>query len=101
MNKFFGKLKGVNMHLAVIPVLGSVFDFISANIITILGGTGAIVMAVVTWLSKKHLLPYLLIEKRRKYSRYIAAIADDVPMNCGPNILIKPGPNILMRLLIK
>ncbi len=35
-------------------------------------------MAIVTWLSKKHLLPYLLIEKRRKYAGYIAAIADDL-----------------------
>ncbi|MFH2036801.1 MAG: hypothetical protein ABIJ45_10395 [Candidatus Zixiibacteriota bacterium] len=66
------------MFLTVIPIVGSIFDFISGNIITILGGTGAIVLTVASWLSKKYLVPYLTIEKRRKYASYIAAIADDV-----------------------
>lgn len=66
------------MFIAAIPILGSVFDFVADNIISLAGGTGAIFLAVVTWLTRKYLVPFLQMESRRRYAKYIAAIADEV-----------------------
>jgi len=66
------------MIVATIPVIGNIVDFITGNLINIVGGTGALVMIIVTWVAKKYLIPYLTVESRRRYAAYIAAIADDV-----------------------
>ena len=66
------------MFIAAIPILGSVFEFITNNLINLAGGFGIIFAALVTWFAKIYLVPFLQVEKRHRYARYIAAIADDV-----------------------
>lgn len=66
------------MFLAFIPILGPVFDFIAGNLFNLVGGMGAIFMALVAWFTKKYLLPFLEVGRRRQYARYIATIADEV-----------------------
>jgi hypothetical protein len=66
------------MILAFIPIVGSIFDFLLGNIINLAGGIGAIFMAMIIWLTKKYLVPFLKVESRRRYAAYIAAIADEV-----------------------
>ncbi|MCP4703146.1 MAG: hypothetical protein GY865_00930 [candidate division Zixibacteria bacterium] len=66
------------MIVAMIPIISSLFDFITGNIVNLAGGMGAIIMIVITWFAKKYLLPFLKIEGRRRYATYIASIADEV-----------------------
>ncbi len=66
------------MYIATIPFFGSVFDFIINNIAGLAGGTGAVFLALVAWFAKKYLVPFLQLENKRRYARYIAAIADEV-----------------------
>lgn len=66
------------MFIAAIPILGSVFEFLINNVVSLVGGFGAIFLALVVWFAKKYLVPFLQVEKRRRYARYIAAIADEV-----------------------
>ncbi|MEE8417443.1 MAG: hypothetical protein V3S06_02155, partial [candidate division Zixibacteria bacterium] len=66
------------MIVAIIPIIGSIFDFVAGNIINLAGGLGAIGMIVITWATKKYLVPFLKVEGRRRYATYIAAIADEV-----------------------
>ncbi len=66
------------MIMAFIPIVGSVFDFIVGNIINLAGGVGAVFMAMIIWLTKKYLVPFVRVESRRRYAAYIAAIADEV-----------------------
>jgi len=42
------------------------------------GGFGTIFLALVVWFARKYLVPFLQVENRRRYARYIAAIADEV-----------------------
>nr|MBN2276850.1 hypothetical protein [candidate division Zixibacteria bacterium] len=64
--------------IAVIPVLGSILEFITNNIIGLMGGLGTVIMTVIVWFAKKYLVPFLEIESRRRYAGYIAAIADEI-----------------------
>jgi len=66
------------MILAFIPILSSLVDFITGNIIELAGGLGAIVMTVIAWAVRKYLVPLLETERRRRYAQYIAIIADEV-----------------------
>ncbi len=66
------------MILAFIPILGSLVDFITGNIIQLAGGLGAVVMTVIAWAARKYLVPLLQTEQRRRYAQYIAVIADEV-----------------------
>jgi hypothetical protein len=66
------------MITALIPIVGPVLEFIGNNVLQLAGGTGAVLMVVVTWLARKYLVPLLELEKRRRYARYIAIIADEV-----------------------
>lgn len=61
-----------------IPLIGSILDFIAGNIINLAGGMGAIILIVVTWVTKMYLVPLLKMENRRRYAAYIAAIADEI-----------------------
>lgn len=42
------------------------------------GMIGSVLMILVTHLTKKYLIPFLVIGRRREYARWIAAIADEV-----------------------
>lgn len=66
------------MFIAAIPILGSVFDFFVNNVISLAGGAGAIFLALAAWFTRKYLVPFLQMESRRRYAKYIAAIADEV-----------------------
>ncbi len=66
------------MQILVIPILGSVLDFIINNLITLAGGVSTIFMALVIWFAKKYLAPYLKVESRRRYAEYIAVMADEI-----------------------
>jgi len=61
-----------------LPVLGPLFDFLVNHALALFGGAGALFLVVVTWFAKKYLVPFLELEKHRRYARYIAAIADEV-----------------------
>jgi hypothetical protein len=64
--------------ILLIPVIGSFLQSIPGSIIALLGGGGAIFSALVVWLARQYLVPYLAVEKRRRYAEYIALIADEV-----------------------
>ena len=64
--------------IAVIPVLGSILEFVFNNLINIAGGIGAVFMTLLIWFAKKYLAPFLEVEKRRRYAKFIATIADEV-----------------------
>lgn len=66
------------MILAFIPILSSILDFLTGNIIELAGGVGALVLAAIGWMAKKYLVPFLRDEGRRRYAEYIAVIADEV-----------------------
>ncbi|PKK83428.1 MAG: hypothetical protein CVT49_08390 [candidate division Zixibacteria bacterium HGW-Zixibacteria-1] len=59
-------------------ILVSFIDFMLNNILGIAGGIGAVFMALVVWLTRKYLVPFLVVEKRRRYARYISCIADEI-----------------------
>lgn len=64
--------------LIIMPVMATVLDTLFNNLVGIFGGIGAILMAVAVWLARKYLVPYLAVERHRRYAEYIALIADDV-----------------------
>jgi len=64
--------------IAAIPILSSIFDFVANHLIGLMGGMGALFITIVTWFAKKYLVPFLEVEKRRIYARYIASIADEI-----------------------
>jgi hypothetical protein len=66
------------MFLVLILILSSIFDFVTGNLFELLGGIGAVFMALVAWFARKYLLPFLEIGRRRQYANYIAIIADEV-----------------------
>jgi hypothetical protein len=66
------------MQILVIPILGSVLDFIINNLLTLAGGVSTIFMALVVWFAKTYLAPYLKVESRRRYAEYIAVMADEI-----------------------
>ena len=45
---------------------------------TWLGGLGSLALALVSFLAKRYVVPFLTVARRRKYAEYIAAIADEV-----------------------
>ncbi len=48
------------------------------NVVAWTGVIGGVILLLVTRLTKKYLIPFLVIGKRREYARWIAAIADEV-----------------------
>ena len=64
--------------LLVISILGSVIEFLANNILGLAGGMGTVFLALVAWVAKKYLVPFLVVEKRMRYARYIASIADEI-----------------------
>ena len=59
-------------------ILGSIFDFVSRNLLDLAGGVWAAIGFVIAYLAKKYLVPLLKIERHRRYARWIAAIADEL-----------------------
>jgi hypothetical protein len=66
------------MYLSMILIISPILDFIGSNLLSLFGGVGAIIMAVTAWFTKKYLIPYLKMESRRRYARWIAIIADEL-----------------------
>ena len=66
------------MFIGLFNIFGSALEFILNNILSLAGGVGTVLMAIVIWMTKKYLVPYLNLESRRRYARFITAIADDV-----------------------
>lgn len=54
------------------------FETILTNIAGWLGIVGTAFLALVGYIGKKYLVPYLLVAKRREYAVWIAAIADEL-----------------------
>lgn len=59
-------------------IFNSIIDFISHNLIDLAGGIWTVVGVVAAYLARKYLVPYLQVEKRRRYAGWIAAIADEL-----------------------
>jgi len=53
-------------------------ESILTNALAWTGLVGSVILLVVGRLTKKYLLPYLVIGRRREYARWIALIADEV-----------------------
>jgi len=53
-------------------------ESILTNIVSLTGMVGTVLMALVGYLGKRYLIPYLLVAKRREYAVWIAKIADEV-----------------------
>lgn len=53
-------------------------ESILTNIVGLTGMVGTVLMALVGYLGKRYLVPYLLFAKRRAYAEWIAIIADEV-----------------------
>ena len=66
------------MTLALIPILSSLLEFVAHNIIGLAGGVGALFMAILAYLAKTYLVPFLELEHRRRYAVYIATMADEI-----------------------
>ncbi|MEW5923767.1 MAG: hypothetical protein AB1746_07255 [Candidatus Zixiibacteriota bacterium] len=65
--------------LIIISVISIAFiDFVMNNIPGLAGGLGAVFLALITWLARKYLVPFLAVEKRRRYAGYISCIADEI-----------------------
>lgn len=65
--------------LLLMSVISIAFiDFVLNNILGIAGGVGAVFMALIAWLARKYLVPFLTVEKRRRYAGYISCIADEI-----------------------
>ena len=59
-------------------IISSIFDFIGSHVISLAGGVWSVVGVVAGYLAKKYLVPFLSVEKNRRYAEWIAAIADDL-----------------------
>ena len=59
-------------------IFGSIFDFISRNLLDLAGGVWAAFAFIIAYLSRKYLVPLLKIERHRRYAGWIAAIADEL-----------------------
>lgn len=66
------------MLLLLSVVAVAFIDFILNNILGIAGGVGTVFLALVAWLTRKYLVPFLTVEKRRRYAGYISCIADEI-----------------------
>lgn len=54
------------------------FENIVTNVVAWTGLIGTVILLLVTRFTKKYLIPFLLVGKRREYARWIAFIADEV-----------------------
>lgn len=59
-------------------IWNAVVDFVSNHLLGLAGGIWAVVGLLITYLAKKYLVPFLQVEKRRRYAVWIAAIADEI-----------------------
>jgi hypothetical protein len=66
------------MILLAIPIIGSILDFLASNILGLAGGIGTVFLTLAAWMAKKHLVPFLVVEKRMRFAKYIACIADEI-----------------------
>ncbi|MCK5125661.1 MAG: hypothetical protein KAR42_05355 [candidate division Zixibacteria bacterium] len=59
-------------------MLSSIVGFLGDNIVSLAGGVWAFVGVAVSFFAKKYLVPLLRVERKRRYARWIAAIADEL-----------------------
>ena len=59
-------------------LISSILDFIGSHLISLAGGVWTVVGIVAGYLAKKYLVPYLSVERNRRYATWIAVIADDL-----------------------
>jgi hypothetical protein len=59
-------------------IISSVFGFVGSHIVSLAGGVWSVVGVVAGYLAKRYLVPFLSVEKNRRYAEWIAAIADDL-----------------------
>lgn len=55
-----------------------IFDFIGDHIVTLAGGLWTLVGIAATYAAKKYLIPWLTVDRHRKYAAWIASIADEI-----------------------
>lgn len=59
-------------------IFSSITGFVGDNLLSLAGGVWAVIGMVVAYVARRHLLPLLRVERKRRYARWIAAIADDL-----------------------
>jgi hypothetical protein len=59
-------------------IFGDVGNFVLTSLFKAAGGIWVVLSIVVVWMTKKHLVPLLAIERHRRYAEWIARIADEV-----------------------
>jgi hypothetical protein len=59
-------------------IIGSIFDFVLRHMLELAGGLSAAIALLIAYLTKKYLVPFLQVERHRRYARWIAAIADEL-----------------------
>ena len=70
-------------------------DFVFDNILELLGGIGAITIAVVAWLAKNYLVDFLKVGTRERYAKWLMYIADDAT----DDLLVKYPDSTILGLL--
>lgn len=56
----------------------SIFSFLYEPLLALAGGVWGLLAVVVAFLAKNYLVPYLEVERHRRYAEWIAHIADEV-----------------------
>ncbi|MFH1700738.1 MAG: hypothetical protein ABIE07_09150 [Candidatus Zixiibacteriota bacterium] len=59
-------------------IFSSITGFIGDNLLALAGGIWALAGIIISYVSKKYLIPMLNVDKKRKYAAWIAAIADEL-----------------------
>jgi len=59
-------------------MLSSILDFISKPMLAAIGGVWGLLGLAAVYLAKKYLVPYLTVERNRRYAEWIARIADEL-----------------------
>jgi len=76
-------------------IWNTIWDFVGNHLLGLAGGIWSAVGLLITYLAKKYLVPFLQVEKRRRYAIWIAAIADEVTDDLRAQF---PGEKWLERL---
>ena len=70
-------------------------NFIFDNLVGLLGGTAAVVIAIVAWLAKTYLVEFLKVGTRGRYAKWLMYIADDAT----DDLLMKYPDSTILSLL--
>lgn len=65
-------------EIAHASIFGDVGNFVLTSLFKAAGGIWVVLSIVLVWMTKKHLVPLLAIERNRRYAEWIARIADEV-----------------------